>query len=66
MYSTLTVLTDRPEESASVHTFVTNTEDADGDSPLVDSVSMMLKRENSIRRSKSYGRLEHSEVKSNS
>lgn len=37
-------------------------EDPQPDSPLEDTVSSTLKRENSIRRSQRNGRLEHSEV----
>lgn len=53
--------TDHYQDTADVE-LIPEREDTQPDSPLEDTVSVTLKRENSIRRSQRHGRLEHSGV----
>lgn len=48
----------RSQDTADIE-LIPEREDAQPDSPLEDTVSVTLKRENSIRRSQRKGRLEH-------
>lgn len=57
----LHIYSDRCQDTAVVE-LIPEREDTQPDSPLEDTVSVTLKRENSIRRSQRQGRLEHSEV----